>query len=130
MKEEPLAQCPSNKRNCVCSVDLSNEFSIAPFRFHGPAPKAFKRLKELLEKEAQYKIVSETPTYLHAEYRTRWLRFIDDLEFQIKPEADLIHVRSASRVGYSDLGANRRRLESLRTALNQSLDKDSSNSAP
>ena len=63
------------------------------------------------------RLVSATDTYLHARVSTRWLRFVDDLELLLDPEAGLIHVRSASRVGHWDLGANRRRVERLRREL-------------
>lgn len=121
MRDEPLAQCPTNKRNCVCSVDQSTRFNIAPLTGYGQSTEAFRTLKALIKREKRYVVVSETSTYLHAEYRTRWLRFTDDLEFQLMPKEDLIHVRSASRVGYSDLGANRRRIEALRKTLDKLL---------
>ncbi|MEC7418575.1 MAG: DUF1499 domain-containing protein, partial [Pseudomonadota bacterium] len=54
-----------------------------------------------------------------AEARTRLLRFVDDVEFELREEAGIIAVRSASRVGYSDLGANRRRIEKIRQAISQ-----------
>lgn len=58
-------------------------------------------------------IVSRSAGYLHATARTRWIGFIDDVEFSIDDAARLIHFRSASRLGYSDLGANRRRMEQI-----------------
>jgi uncharacterized protein (DUF1499 family) len=63
------------------------------------------------------RLVSATDTYLHALVSTPWLRFVDDLELLLDPEAGVIHVRSASRVGHWDLGANRRRVEWLRRKL-------------
>jgi uncharacterized protein (DUF1499 family) len=59
-------------------------------------------------------LVRETPDYLHVEFRT-FLGFVDDGEFYIDETQKIIHLRSASRVGYWDLGANRRRMESIRT---------------
>lgn len=61
--------------------------------------------------------MAQTERYLHAEARTRLLRFVDDVEFHLRPADGEIAMRSASRLGYSDLGANRRRLERLRAAL-------------
>jgi uncharacterized protein (DUF1499 family) len=60
------------------------------------------------------RIVTQTADYLHAEYTTRWLRFVDDVEFYAPAGAQLIQVRSASRVGYSDFGVNRKRVEAIR----------------
>jgi uncharacterized protein (DUF1499 family) len=58
--------------------------------------------------------MTQTPGYLHAEMRTRWLKFTDDLELLLDEKASLIHVRSASRLGQRDFGANRQRVEWLR----------------
>ena len=59
--------------------------------------------------------------YLHATFTTRVMRFVDDVEFRMVLEQELIHVRSASRVGYSDLGTNRRRVERLRNAFDSAM---------
>jgi uncharacterized protein (DUF1499 family) len=63
------------------------------------------------------RIVTETADYLHAECRSALLGFVDDLELHLRPDEGIIAVRSASRLGYSDLGVNRRRVEGLRTSL-------------
>jgi uncharacterized protein (DUF1499 family) len=63
------------------------------------------------------RIVKETEDYLHAECRSALFRFVDDLELQLRPSESIIAVRSASRLGYSDLGVNRRRVEGLRESL-------------
>ena len=57
------------------------------------------------------------PDYLYVQFTTRWLRFVDDVEFYAPADANLIHVRSASRVGRKDFGVNRARIEAIRTAL-------------
>jgi len=61
--------------------------------------------------------VKETSDYLHAECRSAWFGFVDDLELHLRPSEASIAVRSASRLGYSDLGVNRRRVEDLRASL-------------
>jgi uncharacterized protein (DUF1499 family) len=61
--------------------------------------------------------VNETPGYLHAECRSALFGFVDDLELHLRVSEGVIAVRSASRLGYSDLGVNRRRVEILRTSL-------------
>ena len=59
-------------------------------------------------------VVSHTNEYIHAECTSLIFRFVDDVEFLLDEEKYLIHVRSASRVGYSDLGVNRKRIETIR----------------
>lgn len=110
-----LAPCPSSP-NCVCSSD-SGRAAIAPFAIKGDADAAWRVLREVLEGEPRTRIQTADDTYLHAVATTRIMRFKDDLEFLLDREAGTIGVRSASRVGYSDLGANRNRVESLRETL-------------
>jgi uncharacterized protein (DUF1499 family) len=69
----------------------------------------------LAEKRAT--IVEEKADYLHAEMRSLIFRFVDDVEFSLDADAGLINVRSASRVGYSDFGVNRRRMQRIRAAF-------------
>ncbi len=63
------------------------------------------------------RIVTESPEYLHAECRSSVFGFVDDLELQLRPSDGIIAVRSASRLGHSDFGVNRKRIETLRNAL-------------
>ena len=63
------------------------------------------------------KLIEEDDTYLHYECTSLLLRFVDDVEFVFDDEAKLIHFRSASRIGYGDLGVNRRRMEGIRSRL-------------
>ena len=67
---------------------------------------------------ARIKIIEETENYLYAECTSFLFRFTDDLEVYVDKESKLIHFRSASRVGHSDLGANRKRVEKLKELLN------------
>ncbi len=61
-------------------------------------------------------IVEQKPDYLHAEAQTRWLKFVDDLEFWANPAGSTIELRSASRLGREDFGVNRQRIEAIRAA--------------
>jgi uncharacterized protein (DUF1499 family) len=70
------------------------------------------------------KIQEERDGYLWAMFTSRVFRFVDDVEFRMVPTDGLIHVRSGSRVGYSDLGVNRRRVEKLRARFNQKKQKE------
>ncbi len=80
---------------------------------------AFEALAGLLSERAS--IETREGAYLHAVFKTRWLRFRDDFEARLDSEAGVIHVRSASRLGHSDLGANRARVNKLRAAFADSL---------
>lgn len=111
----PLASCPSSP-NCVSSADAGRH-GIAPFAIRGDAATAWRTLRDVLEAAPRVRIVSADDRYIHAEATTRLLRFTDDVEFLLDADAGEIGVRSASRVGYSDLGANRRRVEALRDTL-------------
>lgn len=108
-----LSACPSSP-NCVCSQGAGAAHAIAPFAFRGTATEAMRGLKLVLAAQPRVRVITETPEYLHAEFRTPICRFVDDVEFLVVEKECVIHVRSASRVGYSDLGTNRRRVEALR----------------
>ncbi len=115
-----LKPCPQSP-NCVCSQAESARHRIEPLPTGDHPDETFAALKKLLSRMPGTRIRSESATYLHAEARTKWLRFVDDLECLLDVEQRCIHIRSASRLGYSDLGANRRRVESIRTQLEQQL---------
>jgi uncharacterized protein (DUF1499 family) len=111
-----LAPCPDSP-NCVCSHAPDTEHAIEPIRFTGEAEAVIGRLKAIIGNLPRMAIVTETPDYLHAEARSLIFRFVDDVEFLVDRDAKLIHIRSASRVGKSDLGVNRKRMEQIRKAL-------------
>jgi uncharacterized protein (DUF1499 family) len=110
-----LRPCPDSP-NCVSS-DAQGDRAIAPFTIRGAPELAWQALERRLTRTERVKIVASEPGYLHAEFTTRLLRFTDDVEFELRPQPGVIAVRSASRVGYYDFGANRKRLEGLREAL-------------
>ena len=78
-----------------------------------------QRIKDLVAEMPRSKIVTVEASYLHVEFRSAFFRFVDDVEFLIDTEDQVIHFRSASRVGYSDLGVNRRRMERIREAFSE-----------
>jgi uncharacterized protein (DUF1499 family) len=110
-----LASCPSSP-NCVSSQSDQPASSIDPLPFADAPETAITRLATLVESFPRTRRVQRTADYLHYEVRTLVCRFVDDVEFFADREAKVIHVRSASRLGYSDLGANRKRVEAIRTA--------------
>ena len=114
-----LQDCPSSP-NCVSSEPTEREEArIAPLEFEGDPDAALSSLLAFLEGEPRVRIEETTGDYVHAVFISRIFRFRDDVEFRLDRDAGLLHVRSASRVGYSDLGANRNRIESLRERWNR-----------
>jgi len=116
VRDGRLAPCPASP-NCVSSDAPPGGQRVAPFALAVAPEAAWKVAREVVVALPGAVIVREEPAYLHAECMTRLLGFVDDLELQLRPQQALIAVRSASRLGYGDLGANRRRVEALRAAL-------------
>lgn len=83
---------------------------------NGDAAISMAALAAVLHAMPNMTVVERKPDYLHAEAQTRWLKFVDDLEFWANPALGVIDVRSASRLGRKDLGANRERIEAIRSA--------------
>jgi uncharacterized protein (DUF1499 family) len=115
-----LDPCPQSP-NCVSSQAWNPDQRVAPFAFAGDAQETLDALARLVEADPDARVVERSGIYLHAEYESRVFRFVDDLELIADDEAGVVHVRSGSRRGWSDLGVNRRRVESLREALAQSM---------
>ena len=105
-----LVTCPSSP-NCVSSQSDDEPHRIAPLAFSGDPDTAFARLKQILGQRKDTTVVEEKAGYLRVELRT--LLFVDDGEFLLDREKQVIHIRSASRLGYSDLGKNRSRMEGI-----------------
>lgn len=113
-----LAPCP-DRPNCVCSrEDAPARRRVAPFAARRDPERVFARLKALLAAAPRTAIVAATESYVHAACRTR-LGFVDDLECRLCASEGAIHVRSASRIGHYDFGANRARVEALRRRLGE-----------
>lgn len=108
-----LRPCPSTP-NCVCSQNPPGRGAIAPLAFQQSPERAMEALRGVVEGLARTRVIRASRDYLYAEVRSRLFGFVDDLEFHCDRRQRLIHVRSASRVGYSDLGVNRRRVEAIR----------------
>lgn len=114
IKDGKLSKC-STKPNCVCSQDSSEGHQIDPIVFQGDLKSAHEKIVQILNQDGQAEIVDNRSDYIHAEFTSKLMRFVDDVEFYFSSDESLIHVRSASRVGHSDMGANRRRLEDIRS---------------
>lgn len=92
-----------------------------PLPSRGDGPATIAKIKSLVAAMPGAKIVKSEPDYLYAQYTTRVMKFVDDVEFWYDPAARVIQVRSASRVGKGDMGVNRKRIEAVRAALAEAL---------
>src|SRR6185436_14104063 len=101
VRDGKLATCP-NSPNCVSSQATDATHAIQPLAYTGDAAAAMRRLKAVIESMPRTKVVDSRPDYLYAEFSTPLMGFVDDVEFFASGGA--IQVRSASRLGYSDLG--------------------------
>jgi uncharacterized protein (DUF1499 family) len=107
---------PKRTPNCVSSqADPADaEHYIDPIRLDVPAEQAMSAARNAVKSMARATIVREEGSYLYAEYRSRLLGYVDDLELLFDEAAGVFHVRSASRLGRRDYGVNRKRVERLR----------------
>jgi uncharacterized protein (DUF1499 family) len=113
VRDGRLAPCPTS-HNCVSSLAPDDVHRIAPLPFSGTGGAAIDRLAAIVRSLPRASVVVATENYLHAECKSAVFRFVDDVEFLVDEPAGVIQVRSASRVGSSDLGVNRRRIEAIR----------------
>jgi uncharacterized protein (DUF1499 family) len=111
-----LARCP-DKPNCVSSDAIDTAHKVSPYEFDLTADQAWHEAREMLLKLPRTSIVTESPGYLHAECRSAFFGFVDDIELHLRGDQKVIAVRSASRIGTSDFGVNKKRVEQLRTSL-------------
>lgn len=111
-----LAPCPSSP-NCVSTMPTDDEHTTAAWILAVPADQAWPLARDAVLALPRTTLVTNTPNYIHAEATSMMLRFVDDLELVVSPDGEAILVRSASRVGYSDMGVNRERVDSLRVGL-------------
>lgn len=114
-EKERLSPCP-RRPACVSSQENDPGRRVEPIVAPGPVEAALERAQRAIASMSGGRVVEVEGPYLRAEFTSRIFRFIDDLELLWDPSG-VFHVRSASRVGSSDLGANRRRVESLRRAF-------------
>lgn len=110
VQDNRLATCPDSP-NCVSSFDTRESHGIEPLTGN------LAQVRAALEQMPRASIISSEGNYLYAEFTSRLMGFVDDVEFLADPAAGVVHVRSASRLGHSDLGVNRERVENLRTLM-------------
>lgn len=109
----PVIRPCGNSPNCVSSTDARPKFSVDALPFKGSAEQTRKELVQLVLGLPRVRLVEDHGTYLHFEFTSRVFRFVDDVEFHLDESRKTIDMRSASRVGRSDLGVNRERLNRI-----------------
>ena len=115
---ESMADCP-DRPNCVSSEAQDAKHTIDPFRLKGNPAVGWDAIVSVVINLPRSEVVKQTDRYLHTECKSRLFGFVDDLELRLDPTTGVVAIRSASRVGYSDWGVNRRRVEALRQILRQ-----------
>lgn len=114
--EGQLSPCPDSP-NCVVSQNADADHEIAPLSYTSSRDTARETLLKVLTVVPRTRVVEQTDNYIRFESSSRLLGFVDDGEFYFPAEDNIIQVRSASRMGESDLSVNRRRMEQIRLAL-------------
>ncbi len=115
VRDGKLSQPRAGYPNSVLSQHNSTDYhSIAPLRYTGSPSEAMTRLRNIVNVIPDTSIIESSELYLYAQCTTALMRFVDDVEFLIDPNVQLIHVRSASRLGRKDFGVNRDRIETIR----------------
>jgi uncharacterized protein (DUF1499 family) len=111
-----LSPC-ANTNNCVVSQNTDAKHAIDPIIYHVDRDQARETLLKVITVVPRTEVMEQTDNYIHAISKSRIFKFVDDVEFYLPNDEPVIHIRSASRVGESDLGVNRRRMEQIRLAL-------------
>jgi len=113
----PLSESSNSISSQATLHPHSDHHIIAPLTYHGDGKGAFVKLTNIVRNMNNATVIAAEPTYLYAEFRSRLMKFTDDVEFALDEQAGVINMRSASRLGKKDFGANRKRLESIRAAF-------------
>ena len=116
VKDSRMAPCPPTP-NCVSSDATDSAHLVTAFQLAVPSTDGWRTARAAVANLPRTRIVSETDEYLHAECSSAVFGFVDDLELYLRPTHDIIAIRSAARLGHSDFGVNRKRVEKLRLLL-------------
>ncbi len=122
VKDGKLFPCPKSP-NCVSSQSEDEIHYVKPFAYGGTKEEAIAKLIAIIESMKRTNIITKTDNYIHAEFTSLIFRFTDDVEFYFDDKGNTIHVRSASRVGHSDMGVNRKRVEKIREKFDAVIKK-------
>jgi uncharacterized protein (DUF1499 family) len=117
-------RAPSKTPNSVSSQTelwpqhpMQDYARIAPLALRGSGPETIARIRRIAEAMPGAQVVQARDDYLAVQFTTRWMKFVDDAEFWFDPSANVVQLRSASRVGRKDFGVNRARIEAIRQGL-------------
>jgi len=105
--------CPDTP-NCVSTQAADNKHKIDPIQYSGSLSEAKEKIIKIINSLKRSKIITNKENYIHAEFRTATFRFVDDVEFLFDDSEKIIHFRSRARLGISDMGVNRKRMEIIR----------------
>lgn len=107
-----LAPCPDSP-NCVTTQQGLDSQKMAALSYTGSREAAQDRLRALVAGLERTTLITDEPGYMHVEFRTKLIGYIDDVEFVFDEASSQIHFRSASRLGYGDQGLNRQRMQMI-----------------
>jgi uncharacterized protein (DUF1499 family) len=110
--EGQLASCP-NMPNCVNSQSVDPRHQIAPITYSTTPEQAHESLISIIGTMELGKVISVESGYIYAEFRSKGMSYVDDVEFYFDPDVSVIHFRSSARLPYSDWGVNRNRMEEI-----------------
>ena len=113
-----MDECPDSP-NCVSSMSKKESHYIGPLKFTGDPQMAMEKLERVILSNPRAKIEIKEPGYIKAVFTSAVFRFKDDLECLLDKDKGIINIRSASRLGYSDFGVNRARVEEIRKLFDQ-----------
>ena len=116
VREGKLAPCP-NSPNCVSTQSQDPRHQIAPIAYATSLEEAKATLLQVIRSMKGTTIITEDPNYIHVEFYVRGIGFVDDVEFYLDQQAQLIHFRSSARLPYYDWQVNRNRMETIRAAF-------------
>ncbi len=120
MNDRQLKPCPSSP-NCVSTQTQQKDKKMDPIPFELDHQEVKKVIKDVVKSLPRTELRSESTHYLHYTFKSKIFGFIDDVEFLIDGAQKLIHFRSASRTGYSDLGVNKKRMTELSNAIQHAM---------
>ena len=113
----PTPNSVSSQAGLYLAAGQRTYASVEPLPLRGSGPQTIAKLKAIVESMAGAEVVKSEPDYLYAQYTTRLMKYVDDVEFWFDPAKQVIQVRSASRLGSRDFGVNRARVDAIRLRL-------------
>ena len=116
VRDGKLAPCP-NSPNCVSTQSQDPRHQIAPIPYTMSPAEAKDALLQIIRSMERSKIITDDPTYVYAEFTSKRMRYVDDVELYRDQETSVIHFRSSARLPYFDWGVNRKRMKEIRTAF-------------